>query len=189
MLYDDLALPQIKKNFLRSLTEAIVWCLQAGNIADPKMSLRTFEPDCTPLSSQSSQVSSVSLDRWRCLRSIGQGDPEVVTDLRGGRLLAYFPDDTLCDGVAAAESDGFFDDVNIPPYDTWVWMVQDVRTVAYADGHKAVKPANFLIAWVPPIFLELANGGIEVNPEECIAWLDTLDNPFTQKLKQLNLIG
>jgi hypothetical protein len=50
-------------------------------------------------------------------------------------------------------------------------------------------PADFLVAWVPPAFIELANGGIEVNPEECIVWLDTLDNPFTRALKRLNLIG
>jgi hypothetical protein len=49
-------------------------------------------------------------------------------------------------------------------------------------------PANFLVAWVPPVFIDLADKGILVNPEECIAWLDTLDNPFTQTLKRLNLI-
>ena len=159
MLYEDLARPQIQKKFLRSLTETIVWCRETGNIADPKTSLRTFEPRCAPLSSQSDQVSCVSFDRSNRLRSIGMDDLEAVTDLRGGRLLAYFPDDTLSDGVAAAESNGFFDDVNIPPYDTWVWMVQDVRTVAYADGYKTEVPANFLVAWVPPVFIELANDG------------------------------
>ena len=82
---------------------------------------------------------------------------------------------------------GFFDDFNIPPYDTWVWMAQDVRTAAFGDRLRE-DTANFLVAWVPPAFIELANQGILVNPEECIAWLDTLDTPFTQTLKRLNLI-
>jgi hypothetical protein len=188
MLNDDLAHPQVRKNFFRSLTETVVWCLRAGNVADPKTSLRTFEPKYDHLSSQHHQVFCVSLDRSNHLRSIGQDDLVPVTDLRGGRLLAYFPDDTLSDGVAADESNGFFDDVNIPPYDTWVWMVQDVRTVALEDGAKREMPANFLVAWVPPAFIELANKGILVNPEECIAWLDELDNSFTQTLRRLNLI-
>jgi len=187
MLYDELARLQTKKDFLRRLTETIVWCLQAGNVADPKTSLRTFEPSCAPLSTRSHQMFCVSQDRSHRLRSIGQHDLEPVTDLRGGRLLAYFPDYTMCDGVAGAESMGFFDDFNIPPYDTWVWMAQDVRTAAFGDRLRE-DTANFLVAWVPPAFIELANQGILVNPEECIAWLDTLDTPFTQTLKRLNLI-
>src|SRR5579863_5869635 len=109
MIYADLARPQVKKNFLRNLTETIVWCLQAGNIANPKTSLRTFEPKYDHLSSQYSQVWGVSFDRSNRLRSMGQDDLEAVTNLHGGRLLAYFPDDTLSDGVAESESNGFFD--------------------------------------------------------------------------------
>jgi hypothetical protein len=67
-------------------------------------------------------------------------------------------------------------------------MVQDVRIIALEDGTKAEMPANFPVAWVPPAFIDLANKGILANPEECIAWLDKLDNPFTQTLRRSNLI-
>jgi hypothetical protein len=29
-----------------------------------------------------------------------------------------------------------------------------------------------LIAWVPPQFIDLADAGVRVNPEECVRWLD-----------------
>lgn len=60
--------------------------------------------------------------------------------------------------------------------------------VKYEDGRVGEMQANYLVAWVPPDFLELANAGIKVNPEECIVWLDTLDNAFVQSLRRLKLI-
>ena len=78
---------------------------------------------------------------------------ESRTSLQGGRLLLLAPDETLCDGAAQYSSKGFFDVDNIPPWDTWVCFFR-----------------RYLVSWVPPELLELANVGIEVNPEECIFW-------------------
>ena len=128
------------------------------------------------------------MERWSRLRSSGKRDLPPVTDLCGGRLLAYFPDDNLACGVAEAESQGFFDVDNIPRYDTWVWMVRNLRAFAYKDGAKGEMEANYLVAWVPPDFIELASGGIEVNPEECIRWLDTLEDEFVRSLRRLGFL-
>lgn len=73
----------------------------------------------------------------------------------------YYPDHDLCDGAAEAESAGFLDMHNAPPWDTWVALIEDSR-----------EKVPFLVAWVPPAFIALANAGIEVNPEECVQWLD-----------------
>jgi len=77
----------------------------------------------------------------------------LVDDLAGGRLLQYAPDENLCDGAAQYSSKGFFDVDNIPPWDTWICFIEP-----------------YLISWVPPRLLELANIGIDVNPEQCILW-------------------
>jgi hypothetical protein len=45
--------------------------------------------------------------------------------------------------------------------------------------------ANYLVAWVPPDFSLLASGGVDVNPEGCILWLDTLDDAFVRSLRRL----
>jgi len=79
--------------------------------------------------------------------------PLAVSDLSGGRLLKYAPDENLCDGAAQYSSKGFFDVDNIPPWDTWVCFIEP-----------------YLIGWVPPRLLELANVGIDMNPEQCILW-------------------
>jgi hypothetical protein len=49
--------------------------------------------------------------------------------------------------------------------------------------------ANYLIAWVPPDFIALASGGVDVNPEGCILWLDTLDDAFARSLRRLGLLS
>ena len=79
-----------------------------------------------------------------------QGKFEGLAD---GRLLLYSPDENLFDGAAMVASNGFFDVDNIPPWDTWICFV-----------------GRYLVSWVPPQHLELANSGIEVNPEGCILW-------------------
>jgi len=88
--------------------------------------------------------------------------------------------------MAEAVSEGFFDVNNIPPYDTWVWMVRNIRTFEYADHEQGEREANYLVAWVPPEFIQLASHGIDCNPERCILWLDTMDDEFVRSLCRLS---
>ena len=76
--------------------------------------------------------------------------------------MGYSPDDDLCDGAAEAESAGFFDTFNTPPWDTWVALTSR-------------NDRCWLVSWVPPEQIRLADGGIEVNPEQCIQWLDDFE--------------
>ena len=161
----------------------VPWC---GIAAATENVLATCKPAPSDLDSQHHQVFSVSLERWRRLASSGKRNLPSIAGLCGGSLLAYFPDENLFDGVAEQVSKGFFDVNNIPPYDTWVWMVRNVRTFEYADGAKGETEANYLVAWVPPEFIPLARAGVEANPEGCILWLDTLDDEFVRSLRRLS---
>jgi hypothetical protein len=169
--------------FIERLTETISWCTNSGSLANPRGSLRTIEPSY--LISPEFQVSGVGTSRHLRLRS---AKLTPVTDLRGGRLAAYFPNDNLSDGVAMVESHGFLDVDNAPPSDTWVWWVQNVEKFTRADGTPGERDANYLVAWVPQNFILLANAGIDVNPEQCVLWLDTLDDDFVRSLCKLNLV-
>lgn len=102
---------------------------------------------------QISIVEGVVARRAQLLRSAGRYPVELSADLRGGRLLCYAPDENLFDGAAEYSSIGFFDVENIPPWDTWI---------CYYD--------IYVIGWVPPELLRLADEGINVNPEGCIFW-------------------
>src|SRR5262245_48858528 len=106
-----------QRMFIARLTETIAWCRDTGLPSQPRTSLRTCKPVHEDLTSQSNKVFKVCLERWRRLWACGKRNLSPVADLCGGRFLAYFPDDNLFDGVAEAESQGFFDVNNIPPYD------------------------------------------------------------------------
>jgi hypothetical protein len=70
-----------------------------------------------------------------------------------GKLLLYVPVENLADGAARYASKGFFDDDNVPPWDTWA---------DFSEGT--------LLSWVPPQLVVLAQNGIDANPECCIRW-------------------
>jgi hypothetical protein len=87
-------------------------------------------------------------------------------DLRGGRLLVYFPDFELADGAAEAETSGFFDVNDAPPWDTWVSLCSDPELT----GHGLA--AVYLVSWVPPALVASVQRGIDVGMTGCIAWLE-----------------
>ncbi|HEX6751622.1 MAG TPA: hypothetical protein VF092_30290 [Longimicrobium sp.] len=85
---------------------------------------------------------------------------QVRTLPAGGRLLVYFPEAELSDGAAEVATGGFFDVFNCPPWDTWLAFI--------SDANPDPSYSSYLIAYVPPVLLELCAAGIEVNPEQCI---------------------
>jgi hypothetical protein len=181
--------PHQQREFISNLTDAIAWCTVSGSSSDPASSLRTCKPELDDLLCQSSQVFRVGLKRSQRLREAGRETRPAVTDLCGGRLVAFFPSDSLSDGVAKTHSKGFFDVDNVPPYDTWVWMARNVRRREYDDHTTGEIEANYLVAWVPPNFIELADAGIEANdPECCIRWLDEVDDDFVRSLRNMNFL-
>ena len=180
--------PANRQSFINNLTDAIAWCTVSGSLSDPKASLRTCKPELDDLIDQECQVYQVGLKRSRRLLSAGQEDRPAVTNLCGGRLVACFPSDTLSDGLTETESKGFFDVKDIPPYDTWVWIVRNVRRWESAGHTTSEREANYLVAWVPPDFIALADTGITVNPGNCIMWLDELDDDFVRSLRSMNFL-
>ncbi len=64
--------------------------------------------------------------------------------------------------------------LNVPPWDTRVCYV-----VEHAERHR-----SYLIGWVPPQLVAVADAGIDVNPEVCILWAADLDAAFTRWLRQ-----
>src|SRR5262249_48724768 len=96
-----------------------------------------------------------------------------------GRLLLYYPDENLTDGAAPLNSQRFFDDNNIPPWDTWLTYILD-------DVPRA---RTYLMAWIPLDCLELAAGGIAANPEQCICWAADVSTKFIDYLKSAGFVA
>jgi hypothetical protein len=113
-----------------------------------------------------------------------------------GKLLLYYPDANLYDGAAELHSRGYFDVDNAPPWDTWMYYVQDdvcwkepgeqQRGGDDAPGDTAF--SSFLVSWVPQQFVELADAGIWANPERCIIWADAVESAFTRALRRYGLL-
>lgn len=153
--------------FWTSLSTTITWCLSRIDAGAPATCLRSS-------GSRPRLFTTGHLDTVREALQHRYPAPQRLIpagDLRGGRLLVYFPDQELADGAAEVESRGFLDVNNAPPWDTWVAFIQHVGS---GQSH--------LISWVPREFLALADAGIRVNPEECILWLDDADVDLKKQL-------
>lgn len=90
----------------------------------------------------------------------------------------YFPDADLADGAAEIQSRGFFDLHNVPPWDTWIALADDGPNADVSHG-------QYVVCWVPPSLVTWANEGIEVNPEQCIVWLEDVEVRARYELRHL----
>jgi hypothetical protein len=112
-------------------------------------------------------VERITTERARLLREHRVYPAAAAVDLAGGRLAVYFPADSLSEGHSKRVSAGFYDVDDAPPWDTWLWLVPDVR---YPLWH-------YLVSWVPPELMELAGQGMASNSSDCIRWAPSEDIP------------
>jgi hypothetical protein len=159
------------EHFFQSLAEAIVWCGPRQDAASPQSCLRADPFGSRSTASIDEDFVTAVVD-WRRAQV---GEVPASSSVEGGGLLIYFPDANLCDGAAEAESQGFLDVENSPPWGTWVGMFNNERDDGRGYG-------RYLVAWVPPAFLAHAGSGIAVNPEECILWLEATDLALKKRL-------
>jgi hypothetical protein len=168
------------EHFGLRLAQTILWCAPRVDVSKPKDCLRTaelrprvFERD------RFSAVDFVAIERER-YGGVELRDAQLPKDLGGGHLLACFPETNLYDGAAEIYTNGFLDVDNLPGWDTWVAFFEDEPEINYG---------SYLIAWIPPEFIELVSEGIAFNPEECIMWLSNTDVRFAQKLRVEGLLA
>lgn len=149
------------KTLQRRLAETVAWC---NSLTWPK-DFRA--PELQPnLFHQGPDDLLCDVGRSRQMQLRYRHIP--VTDgfplLSCGRLLVYFPQANLSDGAAEIDSHGFFDVFYSPPFDTWVTFFED-HTQQNAFQQQ-------LLCYVPEPAVPFAELGINVNPEECILWLE-----------------
>lgn len=163
--------------FWQRVAETVTWCSPRANPSDPRHSLRSEEIGNEEIKDWDTEKNYVICMKWiaqhRQCNLPTAALLAATPDLCGGRFVLFFPDSNLADGAAEDASRGFFDTFNTPPWDAWVAFVS-------GDGNSGDENlnrcrTNYLVAWVPPVFLEVAASGIRVNPEECIQWLDETD--------------
>jgi hypothetical protein len=102
-----------------------------------------------------------STQRPSCMQSVNPRGP-----LHGGRLLMYVPDTTCLIGLAAAETHGYFDFADAPPWDTWIAWIEETNS---GSSRPTLK---YLVSLVAREHLQLAQSGVDVSPTCCIRWID-----------------
>jgi len=153
--------------FRSRLLEAVCWCQRMGQITAPKSTLRSplLQPEVITGEGASASWDHRYLDisgavARLCKKRANLLGEEQLEELDvNGRLLLFWPEETLDCGAAQESSKGYFDAGNTPPWDTWLWF-----------GPIAKEPSA-LISWVPQDFLSLVEQGLWANPEQCIQWL------------------
>jgi hypothetical protein len=190
--------------FKRRLAEAIAWCAGRALRADPEHSLRTpsLQPPGIRVADDwlndhwarvrrghehrqafPERVQALVEARARLLRSEGRYPSIPAGGLAGGRLLVYYPDANDSSGFSGEQSGGFFDVEDAPPWDTWLWFVQE------RESPRNQSLDAYLVSWVPPPMIELAEQGIQMNAMDCIGWAEDLDEPFIAQLRDAGLLG
>lgn len=166
------------------ISEAAAWCEASANKAMPETSLRSLS--IQKVAFRESRYDYIyDIQKLRSSSLYYQGRllkacPKSL--IQTGRLLVFFPDMNLEDGAAAARTNGYFAPNNLPPWDTWI----DYFEEPYVKEESNVGIRKYLIAWVPNIFVDVVQGGIEVNPEMCIQWLENANNVFTSVWEDLS---
>ena len=166
-------------NFSRRLIETCIWCNspRVGNVSKvylrseclkPKESFfEIFQRTHTLLSTYLDQkrlVDHVCTQRGLCLRENSLDRLIIESNLSSGRILFIDTFSTTYDEVAKSASDGFFDESDIPPWDTWV----DYVLIDSKENYK--NPTGILIAWIPETSLEPAEKGLELCIGESLMW-------------------
>lgn len=73
-----------------------------------------------------------------------------------GRLLSFIVEGCFSDRVAETETEGFFDENDLPPWDTWVAFIRESGT---------------LVSWAPPSFVATVEKAIRTHLVDAYAWL------------------
>jgi len=115
---------------VQRLAETIAWCSSRPRPWSPSTTFRSA--DIAPEFGRTSRKAWVqSVAHLRHLRLGGAKISLRKIYGHHGRLLAFFPDDSLDCGVASDETEGFFTDGNVPPWDTWVAYLQENVNTSY----------------------------------------------------------
>jgi hypothetical protein len=99
--------------------------------------------------------------------------PANKTGSKRGRFLALTVDQSDASSAPMGNTHGLFSVWDTPPWDLWL---------AYVVPDKWPEGESYLVSWIPPTLVSLADIGVRVNPLKCLWWLDSRDNAFARDL-------
>ncbi len=176
--------------FQKRLAQTIAWCSSRIVATEPATYLRSHDlrPPGTWIASRLNYkwdeiVTAIAEERERWLHYPGK----LPVGLANGRLLiASGITEGVGDGAAEAEALGFVDDDDLPAWDTWLCYLREDLPSQSPPGH--ISRYEYIVSWVPPEFIDLAQGAIEVQCVDCLNWAENVDTTFTRQLRAAGLL-
>jgi hypothetical protein len=181
--------------FAAQLGETVEWCQDRADIVDPEHCLRSselqpelgpYDGSVTALWVNSEMIEGVVQRRKQLLRSRGwSGSNDLTAAMRGGRLLLCAYEYTNHNGATAGDTSGFFDDHDVPPWDTWVGEVAGLPgrdppgtwggtwppTLRSTLSMGKEPPHNgLLVCWIPPAFIDAGQRALAVECVGMVCW-------------------
>ncbi|MBW3543686.1 MAG: hypothetical protein KY476_25830 [Planctomycetes bacterium] len=161
--------------FRQCLAETLAWCRPRFDAASPADCLRSAElaparnivHEVRRLQEVSYEIGEVIGRRRALLGSV----PPIFSLPEGDRILAFLPQHSLWHGSSVPVTDGFIDEDEIPPWDSWILLVDEV-----------------LLSWVPASMVPAVDEAILLNPEESIRWASSLTDSATREMQAEGLI-
>lgn len=169
------ALPQLDFTALRRrIAEAAAWQLRQPSFFWPK----TLNPMKGPKSHRLEifwRMASAPAEARDAVEALVKRRSSIVGEQPlpkepEGRLLIFDLGSSLWDGAADPASAGFFDDNNLPAWESWVLYVEDDNETPPGYAGPALALPGYLLAWVARDRIPFAQAGLDVNPEGCIFW-------------------
>jgi hypothetical protein len=189
--------------FAAQLAETICWCNDRANVLDAQHCLRSpeLQPDLGPhdgsftaLWVNREMIDDVVQRRRQVLRSREGNGSHSPSEMRSGRLLLCAYEYTNHNGLTAGQTAGFFDEHDVPPWDTWVGEVAGLSAhdepATWGSTWPPTLPSmlsmgerqphsGLLVCWVPPAFIEAGQRALEV---ECVGMLCWADDPISRSV-------
>ena len=169
-------LRSLSEDVSRSMSETATWCslqlalskqLRSREL-DPLENLRVPSFDDLGIhawidakrESYKRAIPAINQKRSAFLREAGVELLDREQVMSAGKLLMYWPLETVDDGAAEAGSRKFFNIQDAPPWDCWFLYSEDR-----------------IFSWVPTVLVQRAQDGIDANPVDCIRWAKWSDLP------------
>ena len=98
-----------------------------------------------------------------------------------GRILSFETQITTYDGAAAFQSNGFIDESDAPPIDTWFYLEESIKqqvkkpySLFFWKTKREVEkiPSLCLFCWIPKQFESVMQAAIDVEIFDSYHWLD-----------------
>ncbi|HXG68825.1 MAG TPA: hypothetical protein VNO70_27250 [Blastocatellia bacterium] len=177
----------ILQEFKSRLEDAIAWCSSKLPYSDMRNDLRTkaLKPEISEWpSSEELDASLAILARQRRLLLSGSGmlGKTAIRQKDQGKLLVCEFNFSFSSGESEAETYGFFDIHDRPPWDTWAFSFQ--KKSEFHPGESF----EYLVSWVPLELVSLVQRGIMVNPYECIYWASNSPDKLVRQLNGCALL-